>query len=996
MAAPDLHFERLPTTYEVKEYKLDFLPNATDFTFHGNATISMHLAQSTNQFILNAKKLEILSAKIRHSTAKSDNTASSKSIEYDEKQERVTINFGSLLPEGDAELCLDYKGILDDNMQGFYRSAYNDEGGKKRIVLATQFEPTYARMAFPCADEPSRKAKFTISLVIQDHLTALSCMPEVSREALDDPPKYLPAPKNGRKYVRVSFAQTPVMSTYIFAFVVGHFDFCEAIDANNVLIRVYTPPGRSQLGHHALHVAKSALPFYTDLFGIGYPLPKLDLIAIPDFAMGAMENWGLLTYRETALLIDEAQSSLQSKRYVALVVAHEVAHMWFGNLVTMEWWTHLWLNEGFATWIEYLAVDHCFPEFDIWVSLAYLVVTSWLCRPLTLLLFSPLQSIFLPSQFYAAMETDELRTSHPIEVVVNSPDEVEEIFDAVSYEKGSSIIRMINDYLGPEVSMPGCGALSPSNRHAFVFQSTTFNKGLQLYINRHKFSNTMTEDLWKALSEVSGEDVKSIMSTWTKQIGFPVLTVRPVSFDANKGLTISIDQTRFLIDGSQDDKALEWYVPVTICEASDSTKVLARVMVPPRGGVTSKDPFTVCIPPTAGKGQPKIRLNPGVFGFYRVQYDEGMMGPVLEALGEKQLPSLDRLSLLADTFALARAGRVRLTTALTMASTFLGEGDYTVWRELSTQLAFIRDIISESCYVKSVDAAGAPSTPVEVAMDMFMAHVAEDTFKRLGSVNKKPLHTYCAPKASHDNLVCLRVGWDPRANESNNDTLLRPLLVAILGGTGSTEVVPEAQKRFEKHYRAVMAGQDGDGAAPRSDLIPADLRSAVYSTCIKHGGEEVYEQLLQLHDKATMQDERVRILHCIGLARKATVIKRAVDLAFSDFVRKQDRLRPLIALSGSPAGRRAVWSEVKTRIATVMDDLGGSHLAGRVLKSCCEGFCSKANYAEIDAFFKEHPVPCTRAVQQALETIGVNEGILQREEDQVKLYLTQFAENIPE
>uniref|UniRef100_A0A5K3F2T3 Aminopeptidase n=2 Tax=Mesocestoides corti TaxID=53468 RepID=A0A5K3F2T3_MESCO len=923
MAAPDLHFERLPTTYEVKEYKLDFLPNATDFTFHGNATISMHLAQSTNQFILNAKKLEILSAKIRHSTAKSDNTASSKSIEYDEKQERVTINFGSLLPEGDAELCLDYKGILDDNMQGFYRSAYNDEGGKKRIVLATQFEPTYARMAFPCADEPSRKAKFTISLVIQDHLTALSCMPEVSREALDDPPKYLPAPKNGRKYVRVSFAQTPVMSTYIFAFVVGHFDFCEAIDANNVLIRVYTPPGRSQLGHHALHVAKSALPFYTDLFGIGYPLPKLDLIAIPDFAMGAMENWGLLTYRETALLIDEAQSSLQSKRYVALVVAHEVAHMWFGNLVTMEWWTHLWLNEGFATWIEYLAVDHCFPEFDIW-------------------------SIFLPSQFYAAMETDELRTSHPIEVVVNSPDEVEEIFDAVSYEKGSSIIRMINDYLGPE----------------------TFNKGLQLYINRHKFSNTMTEDLWKALSEVSGEDVKSIMSTWTKQIGFPVLTVRPVSFDANKGLTISIDQTRFLIDGSQDDKALEWYVPVTICEASDSTKVLARVMVPPRGGVTSKDPFTVCIPPTAGKGQPKIRLNPGVFGFYRVQYDEGMMGPVLEALGEKQLPSLDRLSLLADTFALARAGRVRLTTALTMASTFLGEGDYTVWRELSTQLAFIRDIISESCYVKSVDAAGAPSTPVEVAMDMFMAHVAEDTFKRLG--------------------------WDPRANESNNDTLLRPLLVAILGGTGSTEVVPEAQKRFEKHYRAVMAGQDGDGAAPRSDLIPADLRSAVYSTCIKHGGEEVYEQLLQLHDKATMQDERVRILHCIGLARKATVIKRAVDLAFSDFVRKQDRLRPLIALSGSPAGRRAVWSEVKTRIATVMDDLGGSHLAGRVLKSCCEGFCSKANYAEIDAFFKEHPVPCTRAVQQALETIGVNEGILQREEDQVKLYLTQFAENIPE
>ncbi|VDM33125.1 unnamed protein product [Hydatigera taeniaeformis] len=292
-------FERLPRIYEPKVYVLELYPNAKDFTFHGRVTICMFLTQPTSSIILNAKKINVISAKARHSALQSELTVPMKSIMYDEKQEKVAIHFDSELAEGDIDLCLVYKGVLADDMHGFYRSTYKDSNGEEHIILSTQFEATYARRAFPCFDEPDRKAKFRISLVIPDHLTALSCMPEVSRNPVEkcEVEKYGLPTAISHSYVKVEFDETPRMSTYIVAFIVGCFDYTEAEDVVGVRIRVYTPPNRSHLGLHALRMARSALPFYTKVFGTGYPLPKLDLVAIPDFAMGAMENWGLLTYR---------------------------------------------------------------------------------------------------------------------------------------------------------------------------------------------------------------------------------------------------------------------------------------------------------------------------------------------------------------------------------------------------------------------------------------------------------------------------------------------------------------------------------------------------------------------------------------------------------------------------------------------------------------------------------------------------------------------------
>ncbi|CDS43300.1 puromycin sensitive aminopeptidase [Echinococcus multilocularis] len=860
MSSTNSEFERLPRIYEPQVYILELYPNARDFTFCGKVTICMALTQPTNSIVLNAKKIEIVSARVSNSALKSELIAPTKSIVYDEKQEKVTINFDSKLEKGDVALCLEYKGILADDMHGFYRSTYRDSSGEERVILSTQFEATYARRAFPCFDEPDRKAKFRISMVIPDHLTALSCMPEVSRNPVET---------------------------------------CE-------------------LQKYGLPTATSHP--YVKVFGTGFPLPKLDLVAIPDFEMGAMENWGLLTYRETRLLVDEAGSSLMSKRGVALTVAHEVAHMWFGNLVTMKWWTHLWLNEGFATWIEYLAVDHCFPEYDIW-------------------------TVFLTDVISNAVATDALKTSHPIEVEVHSPDEVAEIFDAVSYEKGSSIIRMINDYVGPE----------------------KFMKGLQLYIQRHKYGNTTTDDLWNALSEVCGEDVGSIMSTWTRQTGFPALTVHKVCDTAEDGLVISIQQDRFLAEGGYSDDTSEWYVPVTICEAADSTKILKRVLVPPSARTQA---FSVHLPSGS-----RIRLNPGVVGFYRVQYEGSLMGPILEALGERRLENRDRVCVLADAFALARAGRIRMTSALTMASTLRCEGDYIVWCELRTELGKLRSLLQERC-ATSNDAAGVEATtPFEEALNTFIIHLAEPPFKQLG--------------------------WEAGKEESNNATLLRPLLIAMLGAAGAPEVVARATTLFDRHYKAVMSCDKGDadgcGAATAcGDIIPADLRVAVYSTCMRHGGDGVYERLLNLHERATMHDERVRILHCVGCTGQSALAKRVIGLAFSDLVRKQDRLFPLMSLSsGSAIGRRAVWREIQRRIDTLMEDLAATSIVSHVISTCCKGFCSKADYEEVEAFFKAHPVQCVRAVQQALESISLNTRFMDRDGDSVSQFLVQFARNIP-
>ncbi|KAL7676120.1 hypothetical protein ACOME3_002377 [Neoechinorhynchus agilis] len=438
----------------------------------------------------------------------------------------------------------------------------------------------------------------------------------------------------------VNFVRSPIMSTYLLAFVVGPLEYIEGKDSNGVVVRVYTPIGNSKQGEFALTVACKTLPYYADYFGITYQLPKLDLVAVPDFAAGAMENWGLVTYRETAVLIDPDNSAASTKQYVALVVAHELAHQWFGNLVTMDWWTDLWLNEGFASWIEYLAVDALFPELNIWTQFVFLDLKT-------------------------AQNLDALANSHPIEVEIVRPNDVEEIFDSISYSKGATVIRMLHDYLGDKA----------------------FKKGLQSYLQKFKFRNAETRDLWISLTEASdGIDVAKLMHSWTSQMGFPLVNVKSSNRIDNDTINVTLTQSRYLADGSHDSEYPLWYVPITVWFSDERT---VRFLLTER-----EQSFQVKAPLGAW-----FKLNADYSGMYVTAYPQDVLETHLEKVGTLK-SVLDRFNLQTDLFSLCMSGDYGLAEYLKLVRTLATtETDFTVWRDIETNINYIGNMIGEMEYL---------------------------------------------------------------------------------------------------------------------------------------------------------------------------------------------------------------------------------------------------------------------------------------------------------
>src|SRR3990167_8780239 len=436
---------------------LEFEPVFKNFTFNGKEIITVNCKEHVNLITLHCAELKIRSCHVRH------NGISEKAItKTDGKKEELTIIIKKKI-KGTAFVEIAFTGELNDRLLGFYRSQYK-QNGKTKYLATSQFEAADARRAFPCWDEPEAKATFDISIIAENKFTAISNMPVISKKKM----------KNKTLY---KFAKTPVMSTYLVYLGVGEFEYLTG-KIGKTQVRVITTKGNKSKGKYSLELGKKLLLSYEKYFGIKYPLPKLDLIAIPDFASGAMENWGAITFRETILLYDPKTSSTRTKQYIAEVISHEIAHQWFGNLVTMKWWNDLWLNESFATFMATKFVDKFYPEWDLWTQFFYLDTIS-------------------------AFSLDSLQNSHKIEVEVLNPNEMDEIFDAISYSKGASVIRMLEQYLGEEI----------------------FRKGLQNYLSKFKYGNAKTDDLWTSLEKMSKKPVRKIMNTWTKQVGYPLVSI---------------------------------------------------------------------------------------------------------------------------------------------------------------------------------------------------------------------------------------------------------------------------------------------------------------------------------------------------------------------------------------------------------------------------------------------------------------------------------------
>jgi puromycin-sensitive aminopeptidase len=590
---------RLDRTVVPSAYRIFITPDLERATFAGRVEIDVDILEPTNVVKLNAIELDLGAA-----TLTTGGTAHrSIDLRLDETYEVATYTFDSTLPTGSAILEIAFDGILNDQLHGFYRSTYTDPSGVKHTIATTQFENTDARRAFPCWDEPAFKATYQVNLTVPSHLAAYSNSPVSSDTDLG----------NGQR--TVSFTPTMKMSTYLVAFIIGPFEETAALDVNGVPLRIVYPIGNAHLTAHALEAGDFALRFFSDYFDIPYPGDKLDMVAIPDFMQGAMENLGCITYRMPDLLIDPAKASLAEMERVAQVVLHEIAHMWFGDLVTMEWWEGIWLNEAFATFMQTLCQDAFRPQWETWVSFS--TFRDW------------------------ALDIDGLHATRPIEYEVISPEDTQGMFGHLTYQKGSAVLRMLEQYLGAE----------------------TFRDGIRHYLRKHSYGSTRTTDLWDAIEEVSGAPVRDVMNTWILQGGFPLVTLED-------GL---ISQIPFAYGPASGDSMIgsSWKVPV-----------MTRSL---KGGPTSvhlleDDAIAVT-------DDPPVVLNAGGPGYYRSRYGVTESAALADHMDE--LNAIERAGVLSDSWALLFSSQISVEQFLVVAAGLGDHDEPTPWGTLATAVGFI-------------------------------------------------------------------------------------------------------------------------------------------------------------------------------------------------------------------------------------------------------------------------------------------------------------------
>ncbi|MEY2472760.1 MAG: tricorn protease interacting factor [Actinomycetota bacterium] len=608
---------RLPRNVSPVRYDVSLRPDLKAFTFTGRESVTVNVHETISAITLNAIELDISRARLEQA----DGTSHEGTISYDEAEQQATFAFGSEIAAGDYTLHTEFTGTLNDKLHGFYRSTFTDADGADHVIATTQFEATDARRAFPCWDEPDIKASFGITLEVPPGQTALSNGHVVADDPIDD------------GWRRVRFADSMTMSTYLVAFIVGPLTFTEEVDAGGVPLRVACVPGKEHLGEFALDIGEHSLRFFSDFFSIPYPSFKLDLVALPDFAFGAMENLGCVTFRETALLIDPATASTTELMRVADVVAHEIAHMWFGDLVTMKWWNGIWLNEAFATFMEMMCADAFRPQWKRWGEFA--------------------------TERAASMKVDGLASTRPVEIEVKRPEEADAMFDVLTYQKGSAVVRMLEQYLGADV----------------------FREGLRLYMRKHAYGNTETTDLWDALEEASGQPARSIMDSWIYQGGYPLVTASL----AADGATLTLSQTRFRYDGMADDTV--WQAPIVVRSSAGEERV-----------VLGDAPITLTV---ASSGP--IVVNAGGWGFFRVAYDDALAARIAADLSS--LSDLERYNLVSDAWAATLAGRADIDATLDLLATYKDETDPATWAllaEISGVLVRVHPVDGVRAFVRDL------------------------------------------------------------------------------------------------------------------------------------------------------------------------------------------------------------------------------------------------------------------------------------------------------
>ncbi|XP_034728016.1 endoplasmic reticulum aminopeptidase 1b [Etheostoma cragini] len=679
---------RLPKTISPFHYDLTIHPNLTTLHFTGVVRIQLDVHEDTSIIVLHAKQMQISNVWL----LAPEGVRPLQVLEYPRFHQLALLSDSVLTKGRRYEVQLGFAANLSDSFHGFYKSSYLTSSGEVRVMASTQFEATFARGAFPCFDEPAFKAKFTIRIIREPRHITISNMPKVKTVELPG------------GLLEDHFDTTVKMSTYLVAYIVSDFLSVSKTTRHGVQISVYAVPEKINQTAFALDAAVELLDFYEDYFDIPYPLPKQDLAAIPDFQSGAMENWGLTTYRETGLLFDPEKSSASDKLGITKVIAHELAHQWFGNLVTMEWWNDLWLNEGFAKFMEFISLDVTYPELQV--------------------------DDFFLGKCFEAMEVDSLSSSHPVSTPVENPTQIQEMFDDVSYDKGACILNMLRDFLTPEA----------------------FEIGIIRYLKRYSYQNTVNSHLWESLTNIcssddldegrmkhkefcfkrdlqsgaskwySGDelDVRAIMDTWTLQEGFPLVTVEV------RGREVRLSQERYL---KTDDYTLTegflWQIPLTYMTSASNTT--HRFLLKTKSDV-------LYLPEEVDW----VKFNVDMSGYYMVHYAGEGWNSITKLLQHNHtaLSSNDRASLIHNVFQLVSTDKVRLDTALELSLYLSRE------TEIMAVTQGFGELVPLYKLMEKRDMAALENQMKDYIVDLFRGLIDRQQWTDSGSVSERMLRSY--------------------------------------------------------------------------------------------------------------------------------------------------------------------------------------------------------------------------------------------------------------
>lgn len=603
----------LPDNAQPKSYKIFVEPNLEEGKFAGTESIKIELLKASEQIVLNGTDIKISEVECYVTSKKKP---IKMGIHYEPKEEKVVLSFPKKMEPGEYTVDLKFQAELNERSKGFFRSSYEDNDGHKHWFAATQMEPTDARRMFPCFDEPRYKATFTISTSINPADVAISNAPVASEKVID------------KAHKLIQFQTTPKISTYLVALVVGPFVSSETTISEGVPIRIWYRPGKALLAKFSQNIASQVMSYYRSYFAIPYPAKKLDLVAIPDFSFGAMENLGAATFAEENLLVDEQNGSLDAKQQVAINVAHEMAHMWFGDLVTMNWWDDLWLNEAFAEWLSTKTVDKLRPDWHYWNQFA--------------------------QERDQSMLSDSLKATRAVHFDVSKPNQIAQMFDEITYEKGASILRMLETYVGDD----------------------KFRNGIRSYLKDHEFGNATTEDLWSAVTAQSGKDISQLMRGWVYQDGFPLLDV------SRDGTRITISQKRFSFERLKNQSQTTWQIPLRI-------RRIDRADSYPRTVVMSDKNKTIGL-----IKQFPVIINAGGEGYFHVRYSAELLNEIANNLDK--LTPLERTAVLADQFYLAVSGQIPVSQYFDFTKAYRNETDPSVVSALCNQMNQLNLMIGDT------------------------------------------------------------------------------------------------------------------------------------------------------------------------------------------------------------------------------------------------------------------------------------------------------------